>query len=47
MSGYRTTDGGGVAPLKKVGPSLAPIHKKLVPPLIIIIVVSYQQVIDT
>jgi len=33
-------------PLKKVGPSLAPVHKKLALPLIIIIV-SYQQVIDT
>jgi len=38
-------DGGGVAP-EKVGPSLAAVHKKLAPPLIIIIV-SYQQVIDT
>ena len=32
-----------VAPEKKLAPSLAPVHKK---PLIIIIV-SYQQVIDT
>jgi len=33
-------------PLKKVGPFLGPVHKKLAPPLIVIIV-SYQQVIDT
>jgi len=33
-----------VAPEKKLAPSLAPVHKK---PLIIIIIVSYQQVIDT